>query len=410
MSGQSIAVVGAGIVGACTAAWLHREGHEVVLIDRDEPGAGTSYGNACTIADYGCIPINSPALLKKLPWLLWSGESPLSLDPGFLLRHPGWTLSFLRNCMPDRVEHIIHSLAAILSHTRNGLDPLVGDAGAEHLFNHQGCLYAYQTRASYEAALPSNQKRADAGFTFETLDGRQLEDLEPGLKQEFHRALWFRKASQVVNPRSLVERLVEHFSATGGEFRRAEVIAVEADGSVILKGGDRLPTGRAVITAGAFSKRIHCPGMQSLPLDTERGYHVQYAGRQSLLTRPVAWAEGGFYATPTNEGLRFAGTVEIASLDKAPSQARLNYLTRYARQMFELEGEPSQTWLGFRPTFPDSLPVIGPSPASDRILFAFGHHHIGLTLAGITGKLVAQLAGGEPPDVDPSPYDPSRFS
>lgn len=405
-----IVVAGAGIVGVCTAAWLQRTGHRVILVDRDEPGAGTSYGNACTIADYGCIPVNSPALLKKLPWLLWGKESPLSLDPAFLVQHPGWAMSFLRNCLPGRVRHIIRSLADILSHTRDGLDPLVRDADAGHLFNHQGCLYAYRTRQMYEASLPTNRIRSEHGFGFETLDGNQLRELEPGLNMAFHSALWFTRASQVVNPRSLVDRLIEHFVANGGELRRAEVSAVETDGTVRLAGGGSLPAERTVITAGAFSKRIRCPGMATMPLDTERGYHVQFEGRQSLLNRPVAWAEGGFYATPTSEGLRFAGTVEIASLDKPPNAARLAYLTRHAKQMFELEEQPGQSWLGFRPTLPDALPAIGPSPASDRILFAFGHHHIGLTLAGITGKLVAQLIAGERTDLDLAPYSPSRFA
>ncbi len=410
MAPKPIAVIGAGIVGVCVASWLRRSGHAVVLIDRDEPGAGTSFGNACTIADYACIPVNSPSLLNNLPKLLWGRDSPLSLDPAFLLHHPGWAISFLRNCLPGRVDYIIRSLAAILQHVRDGLDPLIQDASAEHLFNHHGCLYAYQTREAYESAKPSNRKRAEHGVAFDTLDGNQLRELEPGLSQEFHRALWYPGAIQVVNPKSLVDRLVEHFVAVGGEVRRAEVTSVETDGSLVLHGGDQLRVERTVVTAGAFSKRIRCPGMKLMPLDTERGYHVQFEGRQSLITRPVAWAEGGFYATPTSEGLRIAGTVEIASLDKAPNQARLDYLTRHAKQMFELEEQPTQTWLGFRPTFPDALPAIGRSPGSDRILFAFGHHHIGLTLAGITGRLVAQLVNGEKPDVDLSPYDPARFS
>ncbi len=410
MAGHSIAVVGAGIVGVCTALWLQRRGHDVLLIDRDEPGMGTSFGNACTIADYGCIPVNSPTLPRQLPRLLWSADSPLSFDPGYAIRHPAWMLGFLRNCSRKRVDDIIGALGSILSATSHGLDPLVEDTGSGFLFDRNGCLYGYATRGGFESSLASNRKREAQGVRFDILEGGEMRDLEPELKLDFYRGLLYQGARHVVNPKSLVDRFVEHFAAAGGNVRRAAVTAVEAGARLRLEGGGDLSVDRVVITAGAHSCRIRGAGLESLPLDTERGYHVQFAGRQSLLRRPVAWAEGGFYATPTSEGLRFAGTVEIAGLDRPPTPARFDYLTRHAKRMFDLEEQPAQTWIGFRPTFPDSLPVIGPSPVDPNVLFAFGHHHIGLTLAGITGRLVAELIDGAAPGVDLTPFSATRFS
>ncbi len=410
MTGKTVVVIGAGIVGVSVALWIQRRGHRVILLDRGEPGMGTSYGNACIIADYGCIPINSPALVTALPSLLWSRESPLRLDPLHALHHARWMLGFLRNCTPARVNRIIRALGALLSRTGDGLDPLVDDAGAESLIRRTGCVYAYATRRAYEDAIASNRKRAEQGARFDTIEGPQLRDLEPALAMDFYRALWFRDARYVANPKTLVDRYMRHFSARGGVFRRACVTAVEPGCSVILDDGERIPADTVVVSAGAHSRTIAGAGTRRMPLDVERGYHVQFADRQSLLGRPVAWVERGFYATPTTAGLRFAGTVEIAALEKPPSPARIEYLTRNARRMFRLTENPAQSWLGFRPTFPDALPVIGPSPVSPDILLAFGHHHLGLTLSGITGMLISEIMEGRKPSLDITPYAAGRFA
>ena len=410
MAGKTAVVVGAGIVGVSVALWVQRSGHHVILLDRDEPGMGTSYGNACTFADYGCIPINSPGLFTRLPSLLWSGESPLRLDLFHALRHFRWTLDFLRHCAPSRVDRIIHALGALLSRIDDGLDPLVADSGAESLLRRSGCIYAYETRRLYEKDLQSHRRRAAQGAVFDTLDGRQLRELEPALGIDFYRALRFQGTRHVTSPKALVDRYMQHFIARGGVFRQACATAVEPGCRVILENGERIPADTVVICAGAFSRSIHGAGTRQLPLDVERGYHVQFSGLESLLGGPVGWAEGGFYATPTSEGLRCAGTVEIASLDRPPTPERVAYLARSAKRMFRLEEEPTQSWLGFRPTFPDALPVIGPSPASPDILLAFGHQHLGLTLAGVTGMLISELVDGRQPSVDIAPYAPGRFA
>ena len=177
----------------------------------------------------------------------------------------------------------------------------------------------------------------------------------------------------------------------------------------MLDNGEMIAAERVVIAAGAFSKNIAGIPMGLVKLDTERGYHVQFGGMQHLLSRPVSWHHAGFYATPMNRGMRFAGTVEIAGYREQKNPRVIDYLTRKARQMLELPDKPDQEWLGFRPTCPDSLPVIGYSTSSEFIIYAFGHHHLGLTLSGITGKLVAELANGEDPSHNITPFSPRRF-
>ena len=192
------------------------------------------------------------------------------------------------------------------------------------------------------------------------------------------------------------------------------VVETVSDGDIVklkLDSTDSpLTFDHVVIAAGAFSKKIKGIGAKHLPLDTERGYHIQYANLQSNVSRPISWSQAGIYATPMNDGLRFAGTVEIAGNSLKKNQQVLDYITRKASQMFDLPHQPDQDWLGFRPTLPDALPVIGHSPVSDRIIFAFGHHHLGLTLSGITGKLISELLNNEPLSLDISAFSPDRFN
>ncbi|MGI9316648.1 MAG: NAD(P)/FAD-dependent oxidoreductase, partial [bacterium] len=351
-----------------------------------------------------------PGLFKKIPHLLFSKDSPLSVDPVYALSHPLWMIKFLNHCRPDKVKTIIQSLGALLRHTAAGLDPLIEETKASHLFKQHGCLYVYGSQQAHDSAYPYNLARRENGVEFDWLNSDEIKELEPALTANFYSGLFYHQARHVVNPKQLVLHFYHHFLASGGAYKRSAVKEVEQSSRTLtLEGGDTLVADKVVIAAGAFSKQIKNTGVADLPLDTERGYHVQFSGKQALLQRPVGWAEAGLYATPTNEGLRFAGTVEIAGLNKPAGQRNINYLTDKARQMFALEEAPQQTWLGFRPTMPDALPVIGHSTLSPHILYAFGHQHIGLTLAGITGKLIAEIVAGTTTSVDVEPFSPSRF-
>ncbi len=416
-SDRHIAVIGAGIVGLSCALWLQRKGFDVSLIDPADPGSGASSGNACTIADYACVPVNSPDIFKSLPKLLFSPDSPLSLRPGYALRHPLWMLDFLLNCRKKKVERSIRLLARLLAQTWDGLDPLLDQADARDLLEQRGCLYLYRTEAQFTAAQAGNARRRRHGVEYREVDGGEIRELEPNLKPEFARGLLFESASHVLNPLTLCQRYFDRFQRDGGTFVRARARAVwhGVDSvEVELDAGEpgdapRVAARRVVVAAGAFSKRIEGVPMQLLPLDTERGYHVQYDGLQHLVSRPVSYNEAGFYATPMNEGLRFAGTVEFAGLDAPPNPRRLEFLARRAGELLDLPAKPDREWLGFRPTLPDALPVIGFSTVSEYILYAFGHQHVGLTLAGITGKLIAELANRETPSLDVKPFSPARF-
>jgi len=407
-----IAVIGAGIVGCSCALWLQKKGFAVTLIDPDEPGSGTSSGNACTIAEYGCVPINSPDLFRRLPSLLFSKDSPLSLDPGHLMSNPGWMFEFLLNCRERKVARTIRLLGKLLQKVYDGLDPLLDMADARDLVERRGFMHVYRDRAEWDAAKHANQARREQGSSFVELDQGEIKALEPNLKAPFKHGLLFDDITQVLDPKALCQRYVECFKRNQGQFLRQRAVEVRhGAGSVQIQldNGESVDAERVVIAAGAFSKLIDGIPTRLLRLDTERGHHIQFSNMQHLLSRPVSWQQAGFYATPMNLGLRFAGTVEIAGLHKEKNPRIIDYLTRKAHEMIELPDKHDQEWLGFRPTCPDALPVIGYSTSSEYILYAFGHHHIGLTLSGITGKLIAELANGEEPSHNIAPFSPRRF-
>ncbi|MCU4653433.1 FAD-binding oxidoreductase [Roseibacterium sp. SDUM158016] len=410
MTDFDIAVAGAGIVGTSTALWAQMRGHRVVLLDPAPPGSGTSSGNACTIATYGCLPVNDPAVLTALPRLLFARDSPLSVSWSHALRNPRWMLGFLANCRRGPSRRIAGHLADLLSHADAGLNPLIAEAGAEDLILARGQLTIWSTAEAARGADAGLARRRELGVRAEEITVAEARALEPGLALPIERAVMFPEARHVQDPERLVQRFHARFEALGGTTVSARVTATRAQGDHvrITADGRTLTAGRVVLAAGAFSGAVAGSGAERLPLGTERGYHLLYSGEAHRISRPVGWAEGGFYAVPMARGLRLAGTVEIAGRDAPPNPARLAYLERRGQEMFGTLPAPTSSWLGFRPTMPDSLPVIGRSPASERIIHAFGHQHLGLTLGGITGRIACDLAEGRQPNIAIDAYRPGR--
>lgn len=412
MNDYDLIVAGAGIVGMSTALLSRREGMRVLLCDAQLPGSGTTSGSACTIATYASVPINSPSIFPALPGLLTNSDSPLSFSWKYGLRNPRWMLSFLANCRTSRVEEISASLGMLLSHADENLDAVVAEAKAEDLLVQNDCLYIWSTKSGFESARHGNALRERNGVELDYLSGSEVAKIEPALRQDVYRGIRFVGARHVLNPQELVTRMHQRYLDLGGDWRQENISRVQADDmgvTVKLGSGADIRAGHFALTAGAFSGRVKGAGAERLPLGVERGYHVLYPQHGSLVARPVGWAEAGLYATPMSEGLRFAGTVEIASLDDPPNPRNTSFLQKRSVEMFGDLGSPERTWLGFRPTLPDSLPVIGPSPGSDRVIFAFGHQHIGLTLGPVTGRIVTEIVQNKPPCLDISSFSPLRF-
>ena len=408
-----LVVAGAGMVGMSSALWAQKQGLRVLLCDPNPPGSGTTYGSACTIATYACIPVNSPSIFTSLPRLLTSRESPLSFNALHGLKNPGWMLSFLANCRSAKVHHITEALGRFLLEADDGLDPLIAEANAEDLVIKNDCLYVWSSQTAYEQSRETNEMRRAQGVEFDELSADEVRELEPNLRQPLHCGLLFKGARHIASPQELVTRMLRRFEELGGTYQAVGVDRSEADGAGVtahLSDGTSVRANHFALTAGARSRRIRGTGAERLPLGTERGYHILYRNHRDLVSRPVGWAEAGLYATPMADGLRIAGTVEIGAIDAPVNAGCLAYLQRKAHEMFGAHrGAPDDTWLGHRPTMPDSLPVIGHSPESNRVILAFGHQHIGLTLGGVTGRIVADLAQKRPPSCEISAFTPTRF-
>lgn len=405
-------VAGAGIVGMSTALWAQKEGLKTLICDPAPPGSGTTYGSACTIATYACIPVNSSTIFKSLPHLLTSKDSPLSFNLTHGLKNPRWMLSFLNNCRHSRVKHITQALGNFLRHADGGLDPLITEANAQDLIVSNDCLYVWSSRSGFENAATSNAMRAEQGVVFDELGPDEIRALEPNLQRPMHRGLRFKGARHITDPQELVRRMQVRFQALGGTYLPQKIDRTQADDTGVtafLGDGTQIRGKRLALTAGARSGQIKGSGAEHTPLGTERGYHIIYRNHGASIARPVGWAEAGFYATPMAEGLRIAGTVEINAIDAPFNTNRTEYLRRKSHEMFGNIGTPDTTWIGHRPTLPDALPVIGFSPQSSRIIFAFGHQHIGLTLGGVTGKIVTDLVQGRTALCNINDFSPERF-
>ena len=410
-----IAVVGAGVIGLAIALQLLDDGHEVMLIDPDEPGSGASFGNAATIADYGCVPVGGPHVLRSLPRLLLDSESPLSLPPSTLPAMLPWLLRFLRASLPKATAAGAAALAPLLAHAGPAWERRWAALQCEEVVRREGCLYLFR-----EAPSPSDfdfRLRVRHGVRQEVLSPAEVARLEPALAPLERHGVFFPEAMHIDSPALLMQSMAAAAQREGAQHRRALVVHLKADGPDIaleLQTADGVPQSvrarQVVIAAGAHSLTLARQAGESVPLDTERGYHVEYALDAAPIRRPVCPVERGIYATPMTGRLRVAGTVEFGGVARPANPKRWALLDRGARELFASLPRPSSHWLGFRPSLPDSLPVIGRARGMPSVMLAFGHGHLGLTLAAVTAELVAAELRGIADANAVAPYSPRRWS
>jgi glycine/D-amino acid oxidase-like deaminating enzyme len=406
-----IAIVGAGFIGLASAAALMRDGHRVMLFDPSGVGQGASYGNAGTFAPYACIPVNNPAVFRDLPRFLLSNNSPFRLRWGYLPQLAPWLARFLVSSLPRRYEASAGALAALLGRAQDGYAPLLAQAELAHFVRSRECLYLYSNAASFDAARVTLELRSKLGVAFDVLAGDDIRALEPSLAPIFERGVLFKDSWHFSDPQGFLQTLYERLTAQGLKLERSSVGAIQpsADGATLTVDGVARRFNHVVIATGARSAQFARQCGDAVPLDTERGYHVRYPGAQQLISRPVGWAERGFYMTPMNDGIRVAGTVELGGFNATRNRSLLDLLTFSSKRALPALDTPDSSWLGFRPTLPDGVPVLGRSSVSERVIYAFGHQHLGLTLAGISGQIVADLIARRTPPLDLAPYAATRF-
>jgi glycine/D-amino acid oxidase-like deaminating enzyme len=416
-AGRRIGVIGAGMVGVCTASWLQRDGHHVFLIDPGNPGEGASFGNAGAFNGSSVTPMAMPGIIRNVPKWLMDPLGPLSLRWSYLPSILPYLVRFVSASAPDKVHAQARALRPLVGPTVPLVRELAREAGAEELIHQRGHLYVYRSEEGLAKDGFAWALRRENGVTVDEFDADELRQLEPTLSRDYVRGLLVRENGHTSNPLGLVTRLVERFRGQGGELVRARALGFQFEGRrliAIQTDTGILRVDAAVICAGAHSKPLAAALGNRVPLETERGYHLMIRDPEVMPRIPTADGDGKFVATPMELGLRFAGTVELAGLTAPPNWQRARILLEQGRKMLpglakEHAEERISVWMGHRPSMPDSLPVIGPSRASPDVIYAFGHGHVGMTAAPMTSKIVTELVAGRPAPIDIAPFAASRF-
>ena len=407
-----VAIIGAGIIGLTTALRLAADGREVVIIDPNEAGSGASYGNAGTLASYACVPVGNPDVLRNLPRLLFHPDSPFDVRTTALPTLLPWLARFVRESLPKAARRNGYALATLLREAMPAWHELSEEAGLSDLLRPEGCLYVYRQ------GLPTSHRdwgtslREELGVRQEWLTSTEVANLEPGLPSVAC-GLFFPDAVHTVDPALLSARLAAKAKSYGASFQRTAVEGLEprSGGDLRLTCRDcKVDAHSVVLAAGAWSRALARQAGETIPLDTERGYHIEFATEVPPIQRPVCPVELGFYMTPMQGRLRVAGTVELGGLSAPANPKRIALLERGVRKLLPDLGPAQTHWLGFRPSLPDSRPVIGRSRRYSNLILAFGHGHLGMTLAGVTSRAVAGLIEQRNDLLDLSAFRPDRFS
>jgi D-amino-acid dehydrogenase len=413
MRPQRAVVIGTGIVGLNIGLRLLHDGLQVEFIDPGEPGSGASYGNAGVVAVEAAVPTGMPSMLINAPAFLLRQQGPIVVKPAYFLQALPWLTRFLQACRPQRVEEISRAIHSMSRFALEEYERLFADLAIPDDIRRTGALMLYHTEASFAGARAAIELRFRRGARIELLDWPQVQAMEPHLAR-VHKAIYFPDYASLESPGMLCTRMAGRAKALGATFHRAEVSGIAVSGglasSVRLRDGTELDLDSAavIVAAGARSKGLAADVGCDIQLDTERGYHVEIENPGITLERPVLISDGAFFASMMQGRLRLAGTVEIAGLRRAPDWRRADAMVERARGAFPgLRAKDWTRWMGFRPSMPDSLPVIGASPHISNAYIACGHGHLGMTLGAITGSLVADAIAGRKSKLDASAFAPT---
>lgn len=413
LSDTSIAIVGAGIVGASAALALQQDGHRVTLLDREEPCAGASFGNAGLIVNGSCVPTAMPGIALEALRMLGRPLSPLSVRPAYFLKILPWLIRFVAESRRARVQQNARHLYALTNRALHGWRRLTDNTELSHLIDGGGWIKVYESERSFAATKNARSLMDENGMPYDILSAADIRDLEPQLAPIFARGIYHSDSMKVANPGRMVRGMVDLLCSRGGSYRQFDVRSIRLNGDTIeLQGsGNTMSTHKVVIAAGAWSRPLSEQLGDNIALDTERGYHLMLSTAGSkLLSRPVMDCDFSFVLSPMELGLRLTTQIEFAGVDASPDYRRVRSLLPVVRRMLPgIDNTEMSAWMGCRPTLPDSLPVLGFASNTDNVLYAFGHQHLGITLGPVSGLIIADLVAGRDPGIDLAPYRPDRF-
>ena len=407
-----IGIIGAGIQGVCSALFLQKKGYQVTLFDKEEPiNSAASYGNAGHFSPYASIPLNRPDILTDIPAMLLSSTGPLALKWNYVPKMIPWFLKFIKSCSTKNMMHTAKYMHQILDIALPAYDELFEEIDLSGLVENKGIMYIWNDQNLKSRELEINIRK-EIGAEQQLLNKKEIHDLEPNIKKVYHAGVFYKSARHARNPGKIWLKLFENFLKKGGKFLKLNIQDLNFDDEklIIRSESQKFVFDKLVIACGAFSKKLTDKLHENIPLDTERGYHIHFKGCDHLISRPVVFQNRGFGMTPMEQGLRVVGTVEFGGLRNPLTKSRIKNLVNNAN--FLLDGLPNyeDEWLGFRPTLPDYLPVIGPSKNYKNVFYSFGHHHLGWTLGAISGKIISKMISNENTNLDLKPYSSLRFS
>ncbi len=411
MNGK-IGIVGAGIQGISNALFLQKKGFDVTIFDREEPGSPvTSYGNAGHFSPYASLSLNRVDVLADVPSMLLSSTGPLALKWNYVPKMIPWFIKFIKNTTKNKMMYTAKYMHQILNLALPAYDELFDEINLEDLVENKGILYIWDDKDLKSRELEI-KVRDELGVKQQLVNKQEIHDLEPHIKPFYHAGVYYPYARHARNPRKILLKFFELFLKKGGKFEKSNVQTIKFDNQTPIFKTDakEYKFDKIVIACGAFSKQLTDNLGEKIPLDTERGYHVHFKNCDHLLTRPVIYSNRGFGITPMEQGLRVVGTVEFGGLKNPLSKSRIKNLIDNAKYMLGDLPNHEDEWLGFRPTLPDFLPVIGPSRNYKNVFYCFGHHHLGWTLGPISGKIVSGMLAEENTNLNLDPYSSVRFS
>ena len=413
---KSVGIIGSGIQGVCTGLQLIKKGIPVTIFDRQDPLSTefkpASYGNAGHFSPYAVLQFNRPDILNDVPKMLLSSYGPLALKWNYIPKMFNWFLYYLRNCNKQSMMHTAKYMHQILSLSNDAYEEIFQEIDTSGLIEKKGIIYVW-TNKNLKSRELEIKVRDELGIKQKLLSKREVLELEPNLAPVFDAGVIYESAMHARDPHGILKQIFKLFLEKGGKFIQTNVQSIEQltiNETIIRAESEEYKFEKSVIASGAFSKKLTDQLGENIPLDTERGYHVHFKDKESLISRPVIFLDRGFGMTPMNQGLRAVGTVELGGLENPPSKKRIEYIVKCAKELLPQLGHHQDEWLGFRPTLPDFLPILGPSLKNKNIIYAFGHQHLGWTLGAITGKIISGIVAGEKTNLDLAPYSSKRFN
>ena len=413
---KSVGIIGSGIQGVCTGLQLIKKGIPVTIFDRQDPLSQdfkpASYGNAGHFSPYAVLQLNRPDILFDVPKMLFSSYGPLALKWNYVPKMLNWFFYYLKNCNKKSMMHTAKNMHQILSLSNDAYEEIFQEIDTNGLVEKRGIIYIW-TNKNLKSRNLEIKVRNELGIKQKLLSQKEVLELEPNLNPVFDAGIIYESAMHARDPHGILKQIFKLFLKKGGKFIQTNIKSVEQSKkseTILRSENEEYKFEKSVVASGAFSKQFTDQLGEKIPLDTERGYHVHFKGQEKLISRPVIFLDRGFGMTPMNQGLRAVGTVELGGTENPLSKKRIDYVIRCAKELLPQLGAHEDEWLGFRPTLPDFLPILGPSLKNKNIIYAFGHQHLGWTLGAITGKIVSGIVAGEKTNLDLSPYSSKRFN